>query len=216
MARALRREAGRSHWARRSAIRPVAPGSAKRKSREGLGKQRCFGGDRVRYTVITNPVTYTGRRRDDETGLFYYRNRYYHAELGRFVTRDPIEYEGGDSNLYGYCADNPLIYTDPNGKAVVTVGVTTFILGRVTYHSILAFCYAGPCADCQVEAGKLIRRAARTLCAKDPIAFQKWLKAAKPGKECAEVCHKAGVHAFKAIVYLGTGVVIKYGIRYVK
>ena len=115
-----RREAGRSHWARRSAIRPVAPGISPRKSKTGLGKQRRFGGGRVRYTVITNPYTFTGRRLDDETGLFYYRNRYYHAQLGRFVTRDPIGYEGGGWNLYAaYFVPNRV---DPHGTIQVGYG----------------------------------------------------------------------------------------------
>ena len=57
---------------------------------------------------------YTGRQLDAETGLYQYRNRFYHAELGRFVNRDPIGYEGGTS-LYEYVGGNPLIRTDPNG-----------------------------------------------------------------------------------------------------
>jgi RHS repeat-associated protein len=57
---------------------------------------------------------YTGRQYDTETGIYNYRNRYYTAEIGRFLTRDPIGYMGG-ANLYAYVADNPLIATDPSG-----------------------------------------------------------------------------------------------------
>ncbi len=57
---------------------------------------------------------YTGRSQDTETSLYYYRNRYYHAELGRFLSRDPIGYKGG-INLYEYCGDDPLVRTDPTG-----------------------------------------------------------------------------------------------------
>jgi RHS repeat-associated protein len=57
---------------------------------------------------------YTGRQYDVETGLYHYRNRYYAAEMGRFVNRDPIGYRGG-IDLYRYVHDNPLIYTDPSG-----------------------------------------------------------------------------------------------------
>ncbi|MDZ7620317.1 MAG: RHS repeat-associated core domain-containing protein, partial [Patescibacteria group bacterium] len=52
------------------------------------------------------------RRLDEETGLMYYRNRMYHAELGRFVSRDPME---SDPNLYRYCANNPVLLVDPSG-----------------------------------------------------------------------------------------------------
>ena len=65
---------------------------------------------------VVNPVTYTGRRFDDETGLYYYRFRYYHAEMGRFVSRDPIDYSAG-WNLYRYSSSDPVAGLDPTGLA---------------------------------------------------------------------------------------------------
>ncbi len=35
-------------------------------------------------------------------GLYYYRARYYNADLQRFISEDPIEIAGGQVNLYGY------------------------------------------------------------------------------------------------------------------
>jgi len=61
---------------------------------------------------------FTGRRWDEETGLYYYRARYYHAGLGRFVSRDPIGYELGDTNSYDYVAHNPGTFLDPDGLVV--------------------------------------------------------------------------------------------------
>lgn len=46
--------------------------------------------------------------------MYQYRTRYYHAQLGRFVNRDPIRYLGG-MNLYGYVGGNPIRYFDPLG-----------------------------------------------------------------------------------------------------
>ena len=66
-------------------------------------------------SAISNPVTYTGRRLDSETGLYYYRARYYDPKLGRFLTRDPIEYRGSQWNLYQYTNSNPTSYIDPLG-----------------------------------------------------------------------------------------------------
>ena len=57
---------------------------------------------------------YTGRRFDSETGLYYYRNRYYSSELARFMTQDPIGFAGG-LNLYRYVNNNPLRFIDPFG-----------------------------------------------------------------------------------------------------
>lgn len=59
--------------------------------------------------------TYTGRRFDQETGLYQYRNRYYHAQLGRFTKRDPIGFEGSKWNLYEYVTSRPTIASDPLG-----------------------------------------------------------------------------------------------------
>jgi RHS repeat-associated protein len=55
-----------------------------------------------RAETVCNDFTYTGREYDYETGLYYYRARYYDPEAGRFVNKDPIGFEGGDVNLYGY------------------------------------------------------------------------------------------------------------------
>ncbi len=58
---------------------------------------------------------FTGRERDDFTGLMYYRARFYDAKLGRFISEDPIGFGGGDVNLYGYVWNNPLHFVDPMG-----------------------------------------------------------------------------------------------------
>jgi len=58
---------------------------------------------------------YTGREFDAETGLYYYRARYFDASVGRFIGQDPIGFSAGDSNLYRYVANSPIKYVDPLG-----------------------------------------------------------------------------------------------------
>jgi RHS repeat-associated protein len=66
--------------------------------------------------TLEQPYTYTGRELDSESGLYYYRARYYDAAIGRFLQQDPLGFANGDPNLYAYVEDNPLNFTDPDGK----------------------------------------------------------------------------------------------------
>jgi RHS repeat-associated protein len=56
---------------------------------------------------------YTGRE-PDATGLIHYRARYYHPELGRFVSKDPLGLSAG-INPYAYADGNPVLFNDPDG-----------------------------------------------------------------------------------------------------
>lgn len=64
---------------------------------------------------IANPYTYTGREFDTESELLYYRARYYDSNNGRFLNEDPIERNKG-FNLYPYVDNNPINFSDPEGK----------------------------------------------------------------------------------------------------
>lgn len=57
---------------------------------------------------------FTGREWDPETGLYYYRARYYDPKVGRFLSEDPIGFAGG-INLYAYVGNNPIGWVDPTG-----------------------------------------------------------------------------------------------------
>lgn len=54
-----------------------------------------------------NPWRFSSKRTDSETGYVYFGRRYYDSHLGRWITPDPIGYEGGP-NLYAYVVNNPL------------------------------------------------------------------------------------------------------------
>lgn len=65
-------------------------------------------------TTAGMPFRYTGRRYDAETGLYYYRARYYSPVTGRYLQTDPVGYKD-DLNLYAYVGGNPISLTDPSG-----------------------------------------------------------------------------------------------------
>ncbi len=64
----------------------------------------------------SNPFTFVGGLgvQDEGGGLFYMKNRFYDANTGRFLQRDPIGFEGG-VNLYAYVNANPVNLSDPSG-----------------------------------------------------------------------------------------------------
>jgi len=68
-----------------------------------------FGTTSITGSPGANALSYTGRE-DDGTGLKYYRARYYHPGLQRFISEDPIGFRAGDPNLYAYARNNPAMY----------------------------------------------------------------------------------------------------------
>ena len=66
---------------------------------------------------VENPFRYVGQYgvMDEGNGILYMRARYYDAVTGRFLSRDPLGFGGGDLNLYAYVRANPILSMDPIG-----------------------------------------------------------------------------------------------------
>ncbi len=77
---------------------------------------------------ILNPFKYRSYYFDTETGLYFLKSRYYDSVIGRFISIDDHAYLDPDTvnglNLYAYCLNNPIKYSDPTG----TIAITTIIL----------------------------------------------------------------------------------------
>lgn len=76
----------------------------------------AFGNEEIKGEVLT-PWRYAGKRIDPESGLFYFGKRYYDPKTLCWITPDPLEDIDGP-NYYAYVKNNPLYYTDPNGRAI--------------------------------------------------------------------------------------------------
>jgi RHS repeat-associated protein len=108
-----------------------------------------FGNTVTSGAASANPSQYTGRE-NDGTGLYYYRARYYHPGLQRFISEDPSRFRAGDVNLYAYVLNDPFNLVDPSGRqfvqalgacfgnptCVALLGGGAYTLGQVLNHLV--------------------------------------------------------------------------------
>jgi len=104
--------------------------------------------NKYRYTpfgILTNqveavpqPFKYIGEHgvMTEPNGFYYMRARYYDPNHGRFISEDPLGFEGGDVNLYVYALSNPTNFIDPKGEEVTLcyTPVDKQLLGYITEH----------------------------------------------------------------------------------
>ena len=90
---------------------------------------------------------YTGKERDEETGLYYYGARYYAPWIGRWISCDPAGLVDG-SNVYRYVKNSPINTTDPTGMWEMpswrTVAVVAAVVVVGTVVTVATAGAAGP------------------------------------------------------------------------
>lgn len=99
------------------------------------------------------PFRYAGGLYDSDTGLIRFGARDYDPTIGRWTSKDPIGFGGGDTNLYNYVANNPINDTDMSGLASDCTRPLNFLPGQAGYVSHEFVCYTGK--DGKVKCGGL-------------------------------------------------------------
>ena len=93
------------------------------------------------FTAESNHLRYRGYYQDDETGFYYLSSRYYDSNIGRFITKDDIEYLGVSAttvsyNLYAYCNNDPVNRIDTDGNFSVEICILIGFAVGVIYSAI--------------------------------------------------------------------------------
>ena len=93
-------------------------------------------------TATQNSMTYRGYYFDRDLRLYYLNARYYDFITGRFISSDDLSYLGANGdllsyNLYAYCSNNPIMFTDPSGNSSIVLTslaliATGALIGGVT------------------------------------------------------------------------------------
>jgi RHS repeat-associated protein len=94
-----------------------------------------FGEDWVdqRNSSWNAPYTFSGKEKDTETGYSYFGARYYDSGLSMWLSVDPMSDKYPSMSPYNYCANNPVILVDPDGKEVFLLGE----LANIAYNQLV-------------------------------------------------------------------------------
>ncbi|HAN20490.1 MAG TPA: hypothetical protein DCP51_02245 [Clostridiales bacterium] len=127
---------------------------------DAWGKILGISGDTV--VAQLNPLRYRGYYYDRETGWYYLQSRYYDPEVGRFLNADNTIGANEDllsGNLYAYCSNNPVNYSDPSGNSFILACIIAGIILGGTIGGVSAY-YNGTDVFEGIIKGALIGAAA--------------------------------------------------------
>ncbi|WP_437724312.1 DNRLRE domain-containing protein [Sorangium sp. So ce861] len=99
----------------------------------GVVAQRMDFDEFGRVLLDTNPgftpFGFAGGIYDRDTGLVRFGVRDYDPEAGRWTAKDPLGFGGGDTNVYGYCSNDPVNYIDMDGRnPLVALGLAVLFI----------------------------------------------------------------------------------------
>lgn len=88
---------------------------------------------------VANPFRYRGYYYDAESGLYYLQTRYYDPATGRVINADGYTSTGQGllgNDMYAYCLNNPISYSDPAGNASVRIIIPSETEGAIIFQKI--------------------------------------------------------------------------------
>ena len=105
-------------------------------------------------TETAKRYRYTGKERDEESGLYYHGARYYAAWIGRWTACDS-SFKESATDLYVYVNDNPICFNDPTGRDAAAAGlVLRWGVERAVAAEVIGLGPEDPVAD--VVAGVIL------------------------------------------------------------
>lgn len=109
---------------------------------DSFGSVIAIEGDAAFTIGIENPIRYKGYYYDKDIRLYYCKSRFYNHEWGRWLSADEINYINPDSinglNLFNYCDNNPVMYTDPNGNFFFSTLIIGSVVGGIVGAGVSA------------------------------------------------------------------------------
>jgi RHS repeat-associated protein len=130
-------------------------------------------GEPVRVTGTmgeTNPIRFSSKYTDKESGFLYYGYRFYDPAIGRWINRDPMGERGGQ-NLHAFVANNPLSLIDSLGDSPLDVVANQIRLSLSLGEEANAAAQAKKLYEMLIGAGQLVEPLAAKL-------MENWLKGA--------------------------------------
>jgi len=94
---------------------------------------------------------------DRDTELVYFGYREYDPFTGKWTAKDPIGFDGGDANLYGYVSSDPINFIDPDG-----------LIGRIGSKTVINGGFGGFNGGGGKSYGGGSSKSSKTICEKKP------------------------------------------------
>lgn len=97
-----------------------------------------FGNASLDTNIGFQPFGFAGGLYDHDTGLVRFGARDYDPFSGRWTSKDPIRFSGGDANLYSYVLSDPVNWRDPSGEFLLpaAVAITSVAIGISVYAAV--------------------------------------------------------------------------------